>query len=653
MSYIKYDKTQLINLEYSLSKELLRSNRAGAFANTTIIGCNTRKYHGLLITPQPGVDGGMHVLLSTLDETVIQHEAAFNLALHKFKGDIYLPKGHKYIRDFTTEPIPKLTYRVGGVVLTKEILFSSKDDLIMIRYTLVDAHSPTILRFKPFLAYRNIHSLTRSNIELNNRYTPVENGISMLPYEGYTPIYMQFSKEAEYTHVPDWYFNLEYSREKERGFDHLEDLFVPGFFEVPIEKGESIIFSAGIFEIKAGTLDKLFNAEVNRRVPRDSFGHCLDNSAQQFIEDRAGKTYILSGFPWHGVSARNTFISLPGLLLVNGDSKTFTDVVRSMVSEMQGPLFPSFNGLYLKSYNSADAPLWFFWALQQYERITGDSAGIWKDYGSVMKKIIDGYKEGTLFNLRLLNNGLVYAGEPGNALTWMDARVAGNPVTPRTGVCVEINALWYNALRYIAALAGSSGSKELEKEYSGMAAHTRESFLAEFWIPGKNILADYINGDFRDTSLRPNQLFAVSMPYSMLSEEQMKSVVDLMQKELLTERGLRTLSPRNPLYKGDCHGNEYDRGNAYHQGTVWPWLIGHFAEAYLRVYGYAGIGLIKRYYDGFEPVMQEAGIGTISEVYDGDPPQQPGGGISYAPNVAELLRTRWLLENGGKIYEIS
>ena len=254
MSYIKFDRSQLVNLEYSLDRELLRANRAGSYASSTIINCNTRKYHGMLVAPQPGIDNENHVLLSCLDESVIQMDAEFNLGIHNYPGGIYNPKGHKYIVDVETEPIPRQTYKVGGVLLTKEMIFTSNEDRMIIKYTLEDAHSPTKLRLKPFLAFRNVHQLSHENIFADKKYEKVPNGIKVRMYQGYTDLYMQLSVKNEYTHVPTWYYNIEYRKEMERGYDYLEDLYVPGFFEVEIKKGESIYFEAGTKEINPVSL---------------------------------------------------------------------------------------------------------------------------------------------------------------------------------------------------------------------------------------------------------------------------------------------------------------------------------------------------------------------------------------------------------------
>ncbi len=644
MDYIKFDKSKLVNLEYSLTRELLRSNRAGSYASTTIIGCNTRKYHGLLVAPQPQLDGGMHVLLSLLDESIIQQGQEFNLAIHKYKGEKYNPKGHKYVTDFTIDPNPIITYKVGGVILTKEMLFVGNSDSMIIKYTLVDAHSPTQLRFRPFLAYRNIHSLSKANNDVERKYDAIPNGIKVRMYLGYPHLHLQFSKENEYLHAPDWYFDFDYMREKARGYESLEDLFTPGSFEMPINVGESIYFMASLDEEDPKTFARVFAHELKKRVPRDSFEHCLQNAAEQFIVKRGKKFEIVAGFPWFGRVARDTFISLPGLTLVQGDFKTFKSILDSSLLEMKGPLFPnSGTGLKLE-YNSVDAPLWLFWTLQQYIKYSGDK-NVWKNYGEHLKLILNTFREGTSYNIHILDNGLLYAGVTGSAVTWMDAVVDGKPVTPRIGLAVEVNALWYNAICFALELAESAGEKDFVNEWKPIAERIPAAFTETFWFKAKNYLYDYVHGDFSDKSVRPNQIFAASLPYSPINDDIRKGVLDRVQSELLTPRGLRTLAPKNPAYKPEYTGGSTARDLAYHQGSVFPWLFGHFAEAWLRLYEESGISYISKLYKGFEEVITEHGIGTISELYDGDIPYRPSGAISQAWSVSELLRVGNILES--------
>lgn len=644
MSYLKFDKNKLINLEYALTRELLRTNRAGGYACTTLIGCNTRKYHGLLVVPQPSIDDDLHVLLSGVDETVIQHNAEFNLAVRKFKGGIYVPKGHKYIREFESEPIPQTIYTVGGVVLRKERLFSTQAERFMIRYTLLDAHSPTVLRFKPFLAYRQRHKLSKANIFVDRKYEPIENGIKVRMYQGYSHLHLQLSKPCEYTHVPDWYYDVEYDQERLRGYGYLEDLYVPGFFDVPIEKGESIIFSASTEPVKVSGLKRQFTSEINSRTQRNSFDNCLRNAAQQFIVRGKGKTEVIAGFPWFGRWGRDTFIALPGLTLCLDDAKTCKAVIDTLTEELKGPLFPNMGAGAETAYNSVDAPLWFFWSLQQYAYYTDTVSKIWKEYGSRMKMILDGYRYGTDYNIHMLENGLIYAGEPGKALTWMDAIADGKPVTPRIGIPVEISALWYNAIRFSMECAEAAGDNAFVEDWSPIAARIPDAFVMTFWNKDKGYLADYVNGDYQDWSLRPNQVIVTSLPYSPLSEGKRKVVLDQVRQDLLSIRGMRTLSPNHPDYQGTYAGPQAERDKAYHQGTIWPWLFGHFAEGYLKVHGKSGLSLIRSIYESFEETMHEHGVGTISEIYEADPPHRAEGAISQAWSVSELIRVKMLME---------
>lgn len=644
MSYLKFDSSQLINLEHSLGREILRSNRSGSYSCTTIIGCNTRKYHGLLICPLSNFDNERFLFLASLDETVIQYDSEFNLGIHKFQGDSYYPKGHKYVQDFEADVIAVTTFRVGGVVLKKESLLVDREEQILIKYTLEDAHSPTTLRFRPFLAFRNIHTLTHANMVADTKIKKVPNGIKSKLYPGFPSLYMQFSKEVEFIQVPDWYYGIEYMRELERGYDYKEDLFVPGYFEMKIKKGESIIFSASLKEDEPDTFKKKFKDEFAKRTPRDSFKNCLINAAQQFIVRKDHKTEIIAGFPWFGVWGRDTFISLPGLTLAIDDAETFLAVVDTMVTRMKGGLFPNMGNDKDPAFNSVDAPLWFFWALQQYGEYCGRSKEIWERYGKGMKDILNGFINGLPFNIKKHDNHLIYAGAPGKALTWMDAIVNGEPVTPRTGYQVEINALWYNALMFTLELAEKANDKKYVKLLKDLTEKVKSSFIEYFWSDEKGYLADFVNEDKKDWSVRPNMVIAASLDYSPLTDEMKKSIIDLATSELLTPRGLRTLSPKNPHYKGTCEGTQEIRDRAYHQGTIWPWLLEHYCRAYLKLHKQSGVSHVKKLLDGFEEEMTKHGIGTIAEIYNGDPPHLAKGAISQAWSVAALLQIFKMVE---------
>ncbi len=642
MGYIKFDKNQLINLEYSLGKEMIRSNRAGSFSCTTIIGCNTRKYHGLLITPQPQLDGGRHVLLSKVDETIIQREAAFNIGVNKFPG-AYNPKGHKYIRDFSAELIPVVTYRVGGVVLTKETMFVSRQERVLIKYTLVEAHSPTTIKLRPFLAFRNIHALSKKNIDLNTRYDVVPNGIKVKMYEGYSDLYLQLSKKGgEYVHVPDWYNDFEYLEEMKRGFECHEDLYTPGFFEIAIKKGESIIFSASTEESSPLTFSKLFNQELSKRTPRNTFENVLKNSAEQFFFSTHESSGIVAGYPWYGQIARYTLISLPGLTKAVNDRGLAEKVLKSMINSMQGPVFQETDSAQNGLVSSADTSLWFFWTLQQcFAGVS--STSLWNKYGKLLTIILDGYADGKVKGVSMHDNGLLHIDASYPDLTWMNACSNGTPVTPRYGYVSEINALWYNAICFALELAQSAKKKQFISRWQPISESLKESFNTILWNSQQHYMADFAYEGKQDMSVRPNQVFAASLPYSPLKESRRKHILDVTIKELLTPRGLRSLSPKDIRYKGHYEGDINKRESSLHQGTAWPWLLGHFSDAYLNIFGTSGMPFIAKIFDGFEETMKDNGIGSISEIFDGDPPHLAKGSISFAPSVAELMRIYYLL----------
>ena len=638
MSYLKFDKDQLVNLEYSLYRELLRTNRAGSYLCTTLSGCNTRKYHGLLVCPLEELDGGKHVLLSSLDETVVQHNAEFNLGIHKYSGDHYEPKGHKYIRDVEVEHIPRTVYRVGGVVLQRDRLLVENEQQLLIRYTLLDAHSPTTLRFKPFLSFRNVHALSKANLYANTKYKPIENGIKIRLYDGYPYLHLQFSKEPEFIPVPHWYYNIEYLKEQHRGYEYQEDLFAPGYFELPIKKGESIVFSAGTIESKPLGLKQKFTREESKRIPRDTFLGNIDNAAQQFIFRKNDKTDIIAGFPWYGPRTRQTFVSLPGLTLERDEPEIFEAVVDTQLERLNDALFPKICGMYCSEYDAIDVSLWFFWALQEYHSYTKNSAHIWSKYGSAMKKILAGYKKGQKFNIKMNEKGLISGTAEDVALTWMDSCIDAKPVVQRPGMAVEVNALWYNAICFALELAQANADKAFIEEWEPCSRVIARSFIETFWDDSKGYLADYVTDNYKNWDVRPNMLIAAALDYSPLDREKQKLVLSMVKKQLLTPRGLRSLSPQDPLYKGQCEGSPEERERAVHQGTVWPWFIQFFVKAYLNIHKRGGLPFVQKLMEGFEEEMAEHCIGTISETYNGNPPHTAKGAISQAWSVAAVIK---------------
>jgi predicted glycogen debranching enzyme len=643
MGYIKFDKSKVVNLEYSLGREMLRTNRAGSYSSTTIVACNTRKYHGLLICPVDELGGERFVLLSSLDVTLVNNERSFNIGIRKYKGDFFSPKGHKYIEDFDTEIIPRRIYRVGGVILKEERLLVHYEEQMLIRYTILEAGEKMKLQIKPFLAFRNVHQLTHANMNANTKVDFIENGIKTCLYDGFPSLHLQISDKADFIPVPDWYYGVEYLEEQKRGYDYIEDLFTPGFFEIELKKGDCIVFSASTKEEKPSGLKQKFTKTVNGKIPRDSFKNCLRNAAQQFIEKRGDSTLIIAGYPWFGAWGRDTFISLPGLALAKQKLTLYTDVLDTQVARLKNGLFPNMGNPDNPAYNSIDAPLWFFWTLQKYLERGG--VDCWERYGDAAKSILNAFKNGTAFNIHMRDNGLIYANAPRKALTWMDAVVNDTPVTPRRGYVVEINALWYNAICFSLEMARKVKDKSFIKEFEPLPELIKKSFINLFWDINAGYLADYVNDEEgQNMFVRPNMVIATSLPFTMLDFEHIKKILDVADKELVTPRGLRTLSPRNSLYKGSCDGNQEVRDNAYHQGTVWPWLVGPFCEGWLRIYGNQGVNKVSKLVYGFEEVMNEHGVSTISEIYDGDPPHAPRGAISQAWSVGEVLRMIELLE---------
>lgn len=642
MSYLSFDRSLLINLERSLSKEILRTNRAGTYNCTTLIDCNTRKYHGQLVVPLPEIDEYNHVLLSSLDETVVQHGIEFNLGVHKYEGNNFYPNGHKYIRQFDCEKIPSTIYRVGGVVLAKERLLVSFEPRVLFKYTLLETHSPTLLRFKPFLAFRSVHELTHQNNVANTSFEEVQNGIKMCLYEGYPSLYMQFSKKNTYHHYPDWYKNIEYFKEQERGFDYKEDLLVPGSFELPIKKGESIIFSVGVSEVSTYQLKFLWEKELEKRHPRVDMYSCLKNSAQQFYKREGDKTYLLAGYPWFGARARDEFVALPGCTLSIGRMDYFNAIIETAIPELQHFMNGNQIKFKLQEIDAPDVLLWFIWAIQEYANHTSIKEAAQR-FGELIYQIIDFIQNQKHPNLFLHSNGLLYVNGVDKPATWMNAVENGRPITPRTGYVVEINALWYNAIKFAAQLNREKNENTQADLLDYQAEIIRGSFNKTFW--NGSYLYDFVNENYCDKEVRPNMIYAVGLPFSPLEKHQQKAVIDLATKELLTPKGLRSLSPKSGFYRPVYVGGLLERNRNYHNGPAWPFTFGTFANAYLKIYKQSGKSFIERMMIGFEAEMKELCIGTLSELYDGNPPFKGHGGISFAMNVAEVLRVLEILKN--------
>lgn len=640
MSALTFDKSELGNLEYSLQREMLATDRKGGYMSTTIVCCNTRKYHGLMVAPIDDSDE-TYVLLSSLDETIIQHNQSFNLALHRYKG-VYEPRGHKYITDFEYTPTPTITYRVGGVILRKELLWIHKRTQLMIRYTLVDAHSDTTLRLRPFFAFRNKHSLSKANMDANGRSYPIPGGVKCRLYEGFPWLYLQTDKEgAEFVAAPDWYYNFEYPEEIKRGYDGYEDLLTTGYFEMNIKKGESVIFSAVTDEMATSqTITEIYEASLARRTHKIDFLSCLHHSARQFIVRRSGgRTEMIAGYPWYGTVGRDTFIALPGVVLEQGYKEDCMDVLDTMVRGMHDGDFAGSASAWV----AADAPLWFFWTLQNLEKHIG-AKELWERYGEAMKAVLEAYRRGFGGRVVLHDNGLIWAAADGEALTWMNTKVDGHPVAQRAGYDVEIEALWYNAVCYTLALAAKMKDKEFVDRWADMPERTKASFLSKFWL-GENYLADYVNDSEVNDFRRSNMIVACGLDYTMLSEEQIVDVLGVVRQHLLTRRGLRSLSPRNPLYEPSYADDQRSQDLASRNGSIWIWPLMFYVKSCFAIAGEQYLSSAEEILAGFHDEIQTACIGSVSECFEGDPPFHARGCLSQATSVGGLLYISDLVES--------
>lgn len=643
MSYLRFDKTLMTNLQDSLPKEILRSNRSGAYSCSSLVDCNTRKYHGLLVVPVPELDDENHVLLSSLDATVIQHGAEFNLGLHKYQGDNFSPRGHKYIREFDSLQVPTTTYRVGGVVLKREQVFQHFEDRVIIRYTLVDAHSETTLRLTPYLAFRSVREFTHENSMASRDYLPVEGGIKTCMYPGYPELYMQINTPNEFVFNPDWYRGIEYIKEQERGYAGNEDLYVPGYFEFKIKKGESVVFSAGLSEIKTKDLAGLAEFEVNVRTPRDNFYNNLVNSAHQFVVHRDHGDYVLAGYPWFKCRARDMFISLPGLTLTNGEIEKFELVMKTAEKGIREFIVGKPLSVKIYEMEHPDVLLWAVWCIQQYGKLTSMQKCIEK-YGELVRDIMIYIHDDKHPSMQLMDNGMLYApGGMDKAITWMNSTANGRPIVPRSGYIVELEALWYNALKFSAEIYRQRGEDDYVNNLETMAEKAGKSFVDTF-LNQHGYLLDYVDGQMMSWEVRPNMIFPVAFDYSPLDKAQKKAILDFCTKELLTPKGLRSLSPKSGSYNPMYTGPQIKRDYAYHQGTAWPWLAGFYMEACLRVFGRSRLSFVERQMVGYEEELFYHCIGTLPELFDGNPPFHGRGAISFAMNVAEIMRVVKLLD---------
>ena len=642
---IQFDQTRIQNLNDALRLEWLETNGLGGWASSTIIGAHTRRYHGLLVAAlQPPV--GRAVLLSKLDETIELNKKRIELGTNLYPGAIH-PEGYRYMQSFSKDLFPCFIYETGGVRLQKTIAAVNGENTTLILYEVLESPAAFTLKLQPFLAGRDYHSLMNAN-DAVGQHLEFENGILVSKiYDALPELYL-FVPDSEFTLNPAWYYNFEYPVEKHRGQDFQEDLFTPGSFNLQMQSGDrlGVIVSTG-HPAGRNAFD-LFEREKERRqnllAPlkvRDEITESLTLAADQLIVQRENdlKT-ILAGYHWFTDWGRDTMIALPGLTLVTGRFDDAKKIIRTFARHVSRGMLPNRfpDSAEAPEYNTVDATLWFFIAIYRYLRYSGDMDFVSDELMPVLQDIIAWHDKGTRFNIHVDADGLLSAGEPGVQLTWMDAKIGDWVVTPRIGKAVEINALWVNALAIFAWLSKKIGRLDQAKHYARRTGQVKKRFGEVFWFEKGGYLYDVVDCNDRDTRIRPNQIMAIGPPYPLLEDVKARRVFQIVMDKLYTPFGLRSLAPEDPDYRPTYGGNIFQRDSAYHQGTVWSWLLGPFLTALVRIYGTEGKARGRKIIEDFKPHLADAGIGSVSEIFDADAPQDARGCIAQAWSVGEILR---------------
>ena len=634
MAFLKFNKAELVNLSYSLKREILLSSKTGAYCNTSIVTCNTRRYHGLLAVPVERFGGFRYMLLSSLDESITLRGKRFNLGIHCY-GDIYEPRGHKYIVDFDADPIPMVTYKIGEIVFRKSFVLAEDRDQLLIKYELVKAPAKVKLTLRPFLSFRRVHDLTHQNSAARTAPTAVDGGVSFNLYEGFPDLNLQLSGASVFQNAPCWYNGITYSDEMRRGFDCREDLFVPGTFEAELAPGGDVVFSActGTPVAKAGLKRRFVSAEA-KIGPITSFHDQLVRQADLLIRDGNGHKQIVAGYSWLLTGLlRETLYSLAGLTLYGKDDpREFEEILDNLIADEQERL--------LHRTTQVEAPLFLAVTLQQYIAYGADPKKVWRKYGPTLKAVIESYLPGRRAEVAMHPNGLLWAQMDGVALSWMNAYIGGRAVTERAGYQVETNALWYNAICLALSLEKEG---EFTAKWTGVKQLIEQNYQRTFWNGSLGFLADYVDNQGQHLELRPNQLWPVSLDFRPVSDEVVSAVMRIVDAELLTRRGIRSLSPRDGRYKGVYEGSQIDRDLAYHNGCAFPFLLSQFSYASFNMMGKNFIKRAEWLTEGFYEDLSKHGVGAFSELYDGDPPHEPHGAISSAMTTAALLNINWLI----------
>ena len=640
MAFLKFNKSELVNLDYSLKREILCSNKLGAYCNTSIVTCNTRRYHGLLAVTLDRFGGDRYLLLSDLDETLIVDGKQFNLGIHCY-GDSYEPRGHKYVVDFSADPIPQITYKVGEILFRKSIVLASDRDQLLIRYEVLEGPVPVTLQLRPYLAFRNIHELTHENPDANTAGSEIQNGMAYRLYANFPNLNLQLSDgRAGFVAEPCWNRNITYSDERRRGFDCNEDLVVPGRFEARVKPGGSLYFSASLMQEDPGDFKRRFNAGVKSAGEITSYRDQLRRCASTLITSHNGRTRINAGYSWlYTGLLRETLQALPGLALYGlNDPSLFEDILDNLVADEQERLF-------LRT-TQVEAPLYLVCTLQSYIGYGADEKKVWQKYGIIVRGIIESYLPGERAEVSMQPNGLLWAQKDNTALSWMNAYVDGHPVTERAGYQVETNAFWYNAVSFAVEMESRYGtrSSRFVSKWAAIRDLIKENYQPTFWNEARGCLADYVDHDGQHMEIRPNQLYALSVAYSPVDELLAPAVLRVVDNELVTSRGLRTLSPRDPAYRAVYEGSQRERDLAYHQGCTRPFLLRPYVELSFKIKGASFWKRAQWLIEGFYEDLGKHGVGTFSELYDGDPPHEPHGAISSALSTAALLAVEYMLD---------
>lgn len=629
-----------------INMEWLETNGLGGWASSTVLGTNTRRYHGLLVAATDPPTGRTS-LLSKLDETVKVGNFNFPLGVNQYKDGILFPCGNLFLSRFEHTFFPEFYYEAGGLTIKKTIASINFENSILVIYEILSTPDNAIMEFQPMVSGRDYHSLLHANDSINKDFE-FKNGILRIqPYSHDTLLYISIPG-SEFESQPDWYNNFEYEGEKSRGQDYLEDLYTPGILKKEIREGE--IFGIIVSTVNPDGRDalKLFAQEKRRRekllsgVPAENeLIKKLILASDQFIVNRnEDKKTIIAGYHWFTDWGRDTMIALPGLTLSTGRFEDAKMIFRAFAANIDHGMIPNRfpDTGKIPEYNTIDASLWFFVAVWKYYEKTKDKDFIMEIIFPAFREIINHHMAGTRFNIHTDDDGLLEGGEAGTQLTWMDAKVGEWVVTPRIGKAVEINALWYNALVIYSRFLEMAGSLDRSVEINTAALNVKQSFINKFWNAEKGYLYDVIDGENRDDALRPNQIFALSLPFPLLEGEKAEKVFLQIKNKLFTPFGLRSLSPDHTLYKPYYSGNQYERDGAYHQGTVWSWLLGPYIDALVKLYGENGVKEASQIIACFRSHLDTAGIGTISEIFDGNEPFRPVGCIAQAWSVGEILR---------------